>query len=73
MAFKIIDRENWSRKEYFEHYFSNVPCTYSMTTKLDITKIIKSKIIHYAQMGDITLVAGPSSLYLLYNQCIKLR
>lgn len=43
MAFKIIDRENWSRKGYFEHYFSNVPCTYSMTTKLDITKIIKSK------------------------------
>ena len=35
-------------------------------------KIIKSKIIHNAQIGDITLVAGPSSLYLLYNQCIKL-
>ena len=24
------------------------------------------------QEGDTTLVAGPSSLYLLYNQCIKL-
>ena len=50
MAFKIIDRENWSRKEYFEHYFSNVPCTYSMTTKLDITKIIESKKKLYAAM-----------------------
>lgn len=50
MAFKIIDRENWSRKEYFEHYFSNVPCTYSMTTKLDITKIIESKKKSYPAM-----------------------
>ncbi|WP_308698632.1 type A chloramphenicol O-acetyltransferase [uncultured Thomasclavelia sp.] len=50
MAFKIIDRENWSRKEYFEHYFSNVPCTYSMTTKLDITKIIESKKKLYPAM-----------------------
>lgn len=50
MAFKIIDRENWSRKEYFEHYFSNVPCTYSMTNKLDITKIIESKKKLYPAM-----------------------
>ena len=50
MAFKIIDRENWSRKEYFEHYFLNVPCTYSMTTKLDITKIIESKKKLYPAM-----------------------
>ena len=50
MAFKIIDRENWSRKEYFEYYFSNVPCTYSMTTKLDITKIIESKKKLYPAM-----------------------
>ena len=50
MAFKIIDRENWSRKEYFEHYFSNIPCTYSMTTKLDITKIIESKKKLYPAM-----------------------
>ena len=35
-------------------------------------KIIKSKIIHNTQTGDTTLVAGLSSLYLLYNQCIKL-
>lgn len=39
MAFKKIDRENWGRKEYFEHYFSDVPCTYSITVKLDITQI----------------------------------
>ena len=43
MKFQKIDKENWSRKEYFEHYFTNVPCTYSMTVKLDVTKIIKAK------------------------------
>lgn len=50
MVFKIIDKENWPRKEYFEHYFSNVPCTYSMTTKLDITPIIESKKKLYPAM-----------------------
>lgn len=41
MEFKLIDKDNWKRKEYFDHYFFNVPCTYSMTVKMDITKIIK--------------------------------
>lgn len=43
MKFHKIDKENWMRKEYFEHYFSNVPCTYSMTVKVDITKIVEAK------------------------------
>ena len=50
MAFKIIDRENWSRKEYFEHYLTNVPCTYSMTVKLNITRIRERKIKVYPAM-----------------------
>ena len=37
MEFKLIDKDNWKRKEYFDHYFFNVPCTYSMTIKMDIT------------------------------------
>ena len=37
-------------KNIFEYYFSNVPCTYSMTTKLDITKIIESKKKLYPAM-----------------------
>ncbi len=39
---QLIEKTS-SVKNIFEYYFSNVPCTYSMTTKLDITKIIKSK------------------------------
>ncbi|MGL6108419.1 type A chloramphenicol O-acetyltransferase [Romboutsia sp.] len=41
MNFRVINKEDWDRREYFEHYFSEVPCTYSMTVKLDITKIKK--------------------------------
>ncbi len=43
MSFTVIDKENWPRKEYFDHYFSGVPCTYSMTIKLDITQIKAKK------------------------------
>lgn len=41
MKFRIINKEEWDRKEYFDHYFSEIPCTYSMTVKLDITVIKK--------------------------------
>lgn len=43
MDFKVIDKETWSRKPYFDHYFSKVRCTYSMTVNLDITGIFKLK------------------------------
>ena len=39
MQFEKIDRETWTRREYFEHYFGAVPCTYSMTVSLDITPL----------------------------------
>lgn len=39
MTFTPIDREHWARREYFDHYFSQVPCTYSAVFKLDITKL----------------------------------
>lgn len=42
--------KKWDRKEYFEHYYSDVPCTYSMTVKLDITKIIEKKMKLYPTM-----------------------
>ena len=39
MTFTPIDREHLARREYFDHYFSQVPCTYSAVFKLDITKL----------------------------------
>lgn len=50
MHFKKINTNNWDRKEYFEHYFSNIYCTYSMTIKLDITKIKSKNIKLYPTM-----------------------
>ena len=39
MTFTPIDRAHWARKEYFDHYFSQVPCTYSAVFQLDITRL----------------------------------
>lgn len=41
MEYREIDLRTWERREYFEHYTSAVPCTYSMTVKLDITELRK--------------------------------
>lgn len=40
MKFTPIDKENWPRREYFEHYFQKLPCTYSLTAELDITALL---------------------------------
>ena len=50
MAFEKIDKNSWKRKEYFEHYFTAVPCTYSMTIKVDITQIKKKGMKLYPTM-----------------------
>lgn len=39
MFFKEIDIENWKRKDYYEHFSRTIPCTMSLTTKIDITNI----------------------------------
>lgn len=39
MSFRPIDLEHWNRLEYFRHYHQTVPCTYSMTIKLDISSL----------------------------------
>ena len=41
MKFKVIDISKWSRREYFEHYFNDVTCTYSMTLNLDLTALLQ--------------------------------
>ena len=50
MSFIKIDKEKWERTEYFENYFYNVPCTYSMTVKLDITSIVEKQVPLYPAM-----------------------
>lgn len=59
MLFEKIHMTTWSRKEYFEHYFTNVPCTYSMTVKLDITRIKKeNRKLYPAMLYYITTVVN---------------
>ena len=41
MTFTPIDKETWPRREYFDHYVTRNPCTYSMTVRLDVTNIKK--------------------------------
>lgn len=50
MAFRLIDREHWARKEYFDHYFSQIPCTYSAVFQLDITRIRQQRQKLYPTM-----------------------
>lgn len=50
MTFRKIDRTAWPRNEVFEHYFSKIPCTYSLTTKLDITNVRAKKLRLYPTM-----------------------
>ena len=41
MIFNKLDIQTWNRKESYLHYFNDVPCTYSMTINLDISKFVK--------------------------------
>ena len=50
MEFERIQLDSWARREHFEHYHSQVPCTYSMTTKLDITALVEAKVRLYPAM-----------------------
>lgn len=50
MTYKIIDKDKWARREYFDHYYNDIPCTYSLTCDIDITKLIENKENIYASM-----------------------
>lgn len=58
MKFNLIDLDSWERKEYFEHYTQNVPCTYSLTTDIDITLLLE-------QVKKNELMLYPILIYML--------
>lgn len=39
MSWKKIDRSTWNREEVFAHFLTDLPCTYSLTARLDITAL----------------------------------
>lgn len=50
MFFQKIDRKLWPRRDFFEHYLHNIPCTYSMTVKIDISRIRQKHLKLYPTM-----------------------
>lgn len=39
VAFHVVDRENWSRSSYFDHYFHTLKCRYNIGADLDISAL----------------------------------
>ena len=44
MALKLIDRETWERREFYEHFINEVVCTYSAVVNIDITNLKGQKL-----------------------------
>ena len=44
MSFRLIDLDSWDRKEYYQHYMSQVVCTYSMTVDVGVTSLSGRKL-----------------------------
>ena len=44
MAFRKIDIENWERREFYEHFISQVVCSYSVSVNLDISHLKGQKL-----------------------------
>ncbi len=40
--FKIMDIENWERKEHYHHYSNITQCTYGITIKLEVSNKVLS-------------------------------
>lgn len=48
--FKIMDIENWERKEHYYHYSNITQCTYGITIKLEVSNIIRDSLKFYPTM-----------------------
>ena len=53
--FKLIDKETWKRKPYFDHYFNQIRCTYSITVNIDISEIISFKNRNHTKLYPLLI------------------
>lgn len=53
--FKLIDKDTWKRKPYFDHYFSQIRCTYSITVNIDISEIIAFKYKNHTKLYPLLI------------------
>ena len=66
MFFSKIDIKKWKRAECFQHFMTNNPCTYSMTVKLDITRIRQANTkVYPAMLYAITKVVNRHEEFLM--------
>lgn len=61
MEFNLIDTKKWSRQKSYHHFLEELPCTYSMTVNLDITKFLP-EINRRTLPFFATLLYGVSSI-----------
>lgn len=59
MGFILIDRNQWKREEFFQHYVSEVPCSYSMSVKMEITALRRrGEKLYPAMLYAITTIVN---------------
>jgi chloramphenicol O-acetyltransferase type A len=58
VTFHLIDLDTYSRKDHFEHFLNRVPCTYSATVPIDVTRL-------RVALKEKGLKAYPAQIYLL--------
>lgn len=61
MNFNIIDQQTWGRKQGYDHFLDYIPCTYSMTVNLEITKLL-AMVKEYQLKFFTTILYGISSV-----------
>ena len=55
IMFKLIDKETWKRKPYFDHYFNQIRCTYSITVNIDISEVISFKTRNHTKLYPLLI------------------
>lgn len=55
--FHIINKETWKRRPYFEHYFNQIRCTYSITVNIDISQLILFKENYHIKLYPLLIYA----------------
>ena len=53
--FKLIDKDTWKRKPYFEHYFNQIRCSYSITVNIDISEVISFKNKNHTKLYPLLI------------------
>ncbi|HEY2493404.1 MAG TPA: type A chloramphenicol O-acetyltransferase [Paenibacillus sp.] len=72
MEFNLIDRENWDRNPYFEHYL-NQKCTFSITANIDITTLLEQFRINEIKLYPtfIYMVSKTVNSHVQFRTCFN--